>query len=75
MDKQGKTSAEIAMILSISENTVNFPSEKHAEKINAPNKRRWPVRGHYWLNLISFLFCVPDPKNRLKRHALSDFMF
>lgn len=34
---EGKTSAEIAMILSISENTVNF-HQKNMQKINAPNK-------------------------------------
>ncbi len=34
---EGKTSAEIAMILSISENTVNF-HQKTCRKINAPNK-------------------------------------
>lgn len=35
---EGKTSAEIAMILSISENTVNFHQKNMQKKINAPNK-------------------------------------
>ena len=35
---EGKTSAEIAMILSISENTVNFHQKNMHKKINAPNK-------------------------------------
>ncbi|CAI6174379.1 LuxR C-terminal-related transcriptional regulator [Escherichia coli] len=35
---EGKTSAEIAMILSISENTVNFHQKNMRKKINAPNK-------------------------------------
>jgi LuxR family transcriptional regulator len=34
---EGKTSAEIAIILSISENTVNF-HQKNMKKFNAPNK-------------------------------------
>ena len=34
---EGKTSAEIAMILSISENTVNFHQKNMQKKINAPN--------------------------------------
>lgn len=35
---EGKTSAEIAMILSISENTVNFHQKNMQKKFNAPNK-------------------------------------
>lgn len=35
---EGKTSAEIAMILSISENTVNFHQKNMQKKCNAPNK-------------------------------------
>ncbi len=35
---EGKTSAEIAMILSISENTVNFHQKNMQRKFNAPNK-------------------------------------
>lgn len=37
---EGKTSAEIAMILSISENTVNFHQKNMQKKFNAPNKTR-----------------------------------
>lgn len=61
---EGKTSAEIAMILSISENTVNFHQKNMQKKINAPNKTQsCLLRGRYWFNLISFLSCVPDAKN------------
>ena len=35
---EGKTSAEISMILSISENTVNFHQKNMQKKFNAPNK-------------------------------------
>ena len=35
---EGKTSAEIAIILSISENTVNFHQKNMQKKFNAPNK-------------------------------------
>ncbi|MEN0615535.1 transcriptional regulator SdiA [Klebsiella indica] len=35
---EGKTSAEVAMILSISENTVNFHQKNMQRKFNAPNK-------------------------------------
>ncbi len=35
---EGKTSYEIAMILSISENTVNFHQKNMQKKFNAPNK-------------------------------------
>ncbi|MDN8599060.1 transcriptional regulator SdiA [Citrobacter sp. S2-9] len=35
---EGKTSSEIAMILSISENTVNFHQKNMQKKFNAPNK-------------------------------------
>lgn len=35
---EGKTSAEIALILSISENTVNFHQKNMQKKFNAPNK-------------------------------------
>ncbi len=35
---EGKTSAEIAIILSISENTVNFHQKNMQRKFNAPNK-------------------------------------
>ena len=35
---EGKTSAEIAIILSISENTVNFHQKNMKKKFNAPNK-------------------------------------
>lgn len=35
---EGKTSAEVAMILSISENTVNFHQKNMQKKFNAPNK-------------------------------------
>ncbi len=61
---EGKTSAEIAMILSISENTVNFHQKNMQKKINAPNKDPGCLlRGRYWLNLISFsVACVPDAK-------------
>ncbi|CDL45784.1 N-3-oxohexanoyl-L-homoserine lactone quorum-sensing transcriptional activator @ N-3-oxooctanoyl-L-homoserine lactone quorum-sensing transcriptional activator [Escherichia coli ISC41] len=59
---EGKTSAEIAMILSISENTVNFHQKNMQKKINAPNKTQVACYARYWLNLISFLFCVPDAK-------------
>ena len=35
---EGKTSAEVAIILSISENTVNFHQKNMQRKFNAPNK-------------------------------------
>jgi LuxR family transcriptional regulator len=35
---EGKTSSEIAIILSISENTVNFHQKNMQKKFNAPNK-------------------------------------
>lgn len=35
---EGKTSAEISLILSISENTVNFHQKKMQKRFNAPNK-------------------------------------
>ncbi|VDY64120.1 Regulatory protein SdiA [Shimwellia blattae] len=35
---EGKTSSEIAMILSISENTVNFHQKNMQKRFNAPNK-------------------------------------
>ena len=35
---EGKTSAEISMILSISENTVNFHQKNMQKKFSAPNK-------------------------------------
>ncbi|MGL5701102.1 MAG: transcriptional regulator SdiA [Kluyvera sp.] len=35
---EGKTSAEISMILAISENTVNFHQKNMQKKFNAPNK-------------------------------------
>jgi transcriptional activator SdiA len=35
---EGKTSAEISIILSISENTVNFHQKNMQKKFNAPNK-------------------------------------
>jgi len=35
---EGKTSAEISLILSISENTVNFHQKNKQKRINAPNK-------------------------------------
>ena len=35
---EGKTSAEIALILSISENTVNFHQKNMQKKLNEPNK-------------------------------------
>jgi LuxR family transcriptional regulator len=38
MDGGRKTSAEIAIILSISENTVNFHQKNMQKKFNAPNK-------------------------------------
>jgi LuxR family transcriptional regulator len=38
MDGGRETSAEVAMILSISENTVNFHQKNMQRKFNAPNK-------------------------------------
>lgn len=35
---EGKTSAEISLILSISQNTVNFHQKKMQKRLNAPNK-------------------------------------
>lgn len=35
---EGKTSAEISLILSISENTVNFHQKNMQKRFNAPNK-------------------------------------
>ena len=40
---EGKTSAEVAMILSISENTVNFHQKNMQRKFNAPNKPKLPA--------------------------------
>ncbi|STE85523.1 DNA-binding transcriptional activator SdiA [Escherichia coli] len=61
------------MILSISENTVKFPSENMQKKINAPNKNPGGLlRGRYWLNLIAFLSACQMQKPA-ERHALSRF--
>ncbi len=40
---EGKTSAEIAMILSISENTVNFHQKNMQKKSMHQIRPRWPV--------------------------------
>lgn len=40
---EGKTSAEIAMILSISENTVNFHQKNMQKKLMHQIRRRLPV--------------------------------
>ncbi len=55
MDGGRKTSAEIAMILSISENTVNFHRKTCRKKSMHQIRPRWPVTRRYWLNLIAFL--------------------
>ncbi len=60
------------MILSISENTVNF-HQKTCRKINAPNKTGGLLRGRYWLNLIAFLSAC-QMQNRLKGTLSAGFI-
>jgi LuxR family transcriptional regulator len=58
---EGKTSAEIAIILSISENTVNFHQKNMQKKFNAPNKTQIACyAAATGLDLISKTFCVTD---------------
>ena len=51
---EGKTSAEIAIILSISENTVNFHQKNMQKNQCTKQDADCLLRGGYWLNLISF---------------------
>ena len=72
MDGGRKTSAEIAMILSISENTVNFHQKNMQKKSMHQIRPGCLLRGRYWLNLISFLSACQMQKPA-ERHALSRF--
>lgn len=69
---EGKTSAEIAMILSISENTVNFHQKNMQKKSMHQIRPRWPVTRPLLANLIAFLSACQMQKPA-ERHALSRF--
>ncbi len=70
---EGKTSAEIAMILSISENTVNFHQKNMQKKSMHQIRPGGLLRGRYWLNLIAFLSAC-QMQNRLKGTLSAGFI-
>ncbi len=74
---EGKTSAEVAMILSISENTVNFHQKNMQKKFNAPNKTQIACYAvATGLNLNRLPFCVSDvipaESDTFSRHRITD---
>lgn len=71
---EGKTSAEIAMILSISENTVNFHQKNMQKKINAPNKTQVACYAAATGLILSLFFLRARCKNRLKGTLSAGFI-
>ncbi len=73
MDGGREDISEIAMILSISENTVNFHQKNIRKKSMHQIRPRWPVTRPLPVNLIAFLSACQMQKPA-ERHASAGFI-